>query len=100
VDSDGTLVPTNNRSAVLLPYNREVKIYRGVQYQDGTEELVPLGVFQLTTVEVSDSPQGVKIAVQGSDRSLRVAKAKFTNHSFYIDDATPKETAIAQILKD
>ena len=100
VDSDGTLVPTNNRSAVLLPYNREVKIYRGIQYADGTEELVPLGVFQLTSVEVSDSPAGVKIAVQGSDRSLRVARAKFTSHNFFISDATPKETAIAQILKD
>jgi hypothetical protein len=100
VDTDGTLVPTNNISSVLLPYNREVKIYRGIQYQDGTEELVPLGVFQLTTVEISDSPQGVKISVQGSDRSLRVSKAKWVNHNFYIDDATAKETAIAEILKD
>ena len=31
---DGTLVPTNNRSAILLPYNREMKIYRGVRYGD------------------------------------------------------------------
>ena len=100
VDTDGTLVPTNNISSVLLPYNREVMIYRGIQYQDGTEELVPLGVFQLTTVEISDSPQGVKISVQGSDRSLRVSKAKWVNHNFYIDDATAKETAIAEILKD
>ena len=100
VDTDNTLVPTNNRSSVFLPYNREVKIYRGVQYQDGTEELVPLGVFQITTVEITDTAMGVKINIRGSDRSLRVAKAKFTNHDFYIDDATPKETAIAQILKD
>jgi len=100
VDTDGTLVPLNNRSSVLLPYNREVKIYRGIQYANGTEELVPLGVFQLTTVEISDTPQGIKISVQGSDRSLRVSKAKWTNHNFYIDDATPKETAIAEILKD
>jgi hypothetical protein len=51
----------NNRSSVFLPYNREVKIYRGVQYQDGTEELVPLGVFQITTVEITDTSMGVKI---------------------------------------
>jgi hypothetical protein len=99
-DTDGTLVPTNKISSVLLPFNREVKIYRGVQYQDGTEELVPLGVFQLTTVEVADTAQGVRITVQGSDRSLRVAKAKFVNHDFYIDENTAKETAITQILKD
>lgn len=100
VDTDNTLVPTNNISSVFLPFNREVKIYRGIQYQDGTEELVPLGVFELTSVGISDSPQGVKITVEGSDRSLRIARAKFTNHAFYIDDATPKETAITQILKN
>lgn len=100
VDTDGTLIPTNKISSVLLPFNREIKIYRGVQYQDGTEELVPLGVFQITTVEVTDTAQGVRITVQGSDRSLKVSKAKWVNHNFYIEDATPKETAIAQILKD
>jgi hypothetical protein len=100
VDTNGTLVPTNNKSSVLLPFNREVKIYRGVQYLDGTEELVPLGVFQITTVEISDSGAGVKVSIQGSDRSLRISKAKWTNHNFYIENATPKETAIAQILKD
>ena len=44
VDTNNTLVPTNNRTSVLLPYNREMKIYRGVVYADGTEELVPLRV--------------------------------------------------------
>jgi hypothetical protein len=100
VDANGTLVPTNNKSSVLLPFNREVKIYRGVQYLDGTEELVPLGVFQITTVEVTDTASGVRITVQGSDRSLKVSKAKWTNHNFYIENNTAKETAIAQILKD
>lgn len=100
IDRDGTLVPTNNRSAVLLPYNREIKIYRGVQFADGTEELVPLGVFILTTVEITDTPEGVRITVQGSDRSLRVIRAKWTNHDFYIEDGTSKEDAIKNILVD
>lgn len=100
IDRDGTLVPTNNRSAVLLPYNREIKIFRGVRFADGTEELVPLGVFILTTVEIADSPEGVRITVQGSDRSLRVIRAKWTNHNFYIKDGTSKEEAIKSILVD
>ena len=99
VDKDGTLVPQNNISAILLPYNREVKIYRGVVFADGTEELVPLGVFVITSVDISESAQGVKIAIKGSDRSLLLARAKFTNHEFYIEDGTAKETAIEQILK-
>ncbi|MFZ4770640.1 MAG: DUF5047 domain-containing protein, partial [Ferruginibacter sp.] len=83
IDTDGTLVPLNNRSSVLLPYNRELRVYRGIQFPDGTEELVPLGVFILTTVDITDTAQGVKISVQGSDRSLRIMKAKFTDNSFY-----------------
>lgn len=99
VDKDGTLVPTNNRSSVLLPYNREVKIYRGVVYGDGTEEMIPLGVFIITGVEIADTAQGVRITVTGSDRSLRLIRAKFTNHEFYIDEGTPKETAIENMLR-
>lgn len=99
VDKDGTLVPTNNISSILLPYNREVKIYRGIVFTDGTEELVPLGVFVITSVDVQETAQGVKINIKGSDRSLILARAKFTNHEFYIDEGTAKETAIENILK-
>ena len=100
IDSDATLIPNNNLSAILLPYNREVRIYRGVVFADGTEELVPLGVFIITRVDVTDTPQGIKITVAGSDRSLRVARAKFTSHDFYISDGVAKETAIKNILVD
>jgi hypothetical protein len=100
VDTDNTLIPTNNTSSILLPYNRELKVYRGVVFADGTEELVPLGVFVLTSVEIVDAPNGVRITVSGSDRSLRVQKAKFTNHEFSIEDGTAKETAIKNMLID
>jgi hypothetical protein len=100
VDAFGDLVPKNNRSAIFLPYNRELRVYRGVKFADGSEELVPLGVFILTDVNITDTAQGVKIEVQGSDRSLKVQKAKFTDHNFYISDGTAKETAIDQILKN
>jgi len=99
VDTDGTLVPTNNISSVLLPYNREVKIYRGISFPNGTEELVPLGVFIITSVDITESAQGVRVTIKGSDRSLILARAKFTNHEFYIADGTAKETAIENILK-
>jgi hypothetical protein len=99
VDNDGTWVPRNSRSSTLLVFNREARIYRGVVFADGTEELVPLGVFSLTDVDITDTAEGVKITVTGSDRSLRVAEAKFTDHSFYIPDATAKETAIFNIIQ-
>jgi hypothetical protein len=100
VDALGTLVPKNNRSAILLPYNREMRVYRGVKFADGTEEYVPLGVFILTAVNISDTPGGVKVSVEGSDRSLRIIRAKWKNHEFWIDENVSKEDAIKQILKD
>src|SRR5512146_2193069 len=44
VDPTGTLTPTTADS-ILTPYGTEVRPYRGVQYDDGTTEVVPLGVF-------------------------------------------------------
>lgn len=100
VDELGTLVPTNNRSAILLPYNREMRVYRGVKFADGTEEYVPLGVFILTSVNIMDASNGVRVTVEGSDRSLRIIRAKWKNHDFYIDENVAKEDAVKQILKD
>lgn len=99
VDIDGTLVPTNGFST-LSPFNRELRVHRGIRYEDGTEEMVPLGVFIITKVSVNDGQDGVKITLEGSDRSWRIAKRKWYTNDFWIDEGTSKEDAIAQILLD
>jgi hypothetical protein len=99
VDDDGTLTPETAQS-LLVPFNRELRIYRGAQLGDGTQEMVPLGVFLITEVSISDAKDGIKIAVEGSDRSLRIARARWADNKFYIAADTAKETAIANILKD
>jgi hypothetical protein len=75
-------------------------LYRGVQFADGTTESVPLGVFIVTAVAVADGPDGVKLAITGADRSLKVARAKWKDDSYYIAAGTAKETAIQGILLD
>lgn len=99
VDIDGTLVPETGFS-ILSPFNRELKVYRGIQYEDDTEELVPLGVFIITKVSIDDGQDGVKITLEGSDRSFRIAKRKWYTNDFWIDENTAKEDAIEQILLD
>ena len=99
VDEDGTLTPANY-DAVLAPFNRELRIFRGVRLADGTDEMVPLGVFIITSVNVEDRIDGIKISVEGSDRSLRIARAKWSDNRFWIDSGTAKETAIRNILID
>lgn len=80
VDYDGTLTPTTT-SGLLAPYVAQLRLYRGVQLADGTQELVPLGVFQVVSTDVQASNDGVSIDVQGEDLSRvimdkRWAKAK------------------------
>ncbi len=84
VDADGTLVPTNNRSSVLLPYNREVKIYRGIQYQDGTEELAAEQKLarQIVDIRIKNAEQLAKISEQirkDAAKPIESTKTKLTD---------------------
>jgi hypothetical protein len=73
--ADTTLIP---RTPVdeLAAYGARLRISRGVDYADGTSELVPLGVFRLDSVDgdVSAGP----VSLQGKDLSAIVSDDKFT----------------------
>lgn len=99
VDIDGTLTPANYE-ATLAPFNRELRVYRGVRLGSGVDEMVPLGIFIITSVSVVDESDGIRITVEGSDRSLRIARSKWSSNDFWIDSGTAKETAIQNILID
>ena len=71
------LVPDNDFD-LLTPFGNELRLYRGVQYADGTQEYVPLGVFVITEVDISDANDGVSIKLSGEDKSIRVSRAKWT----------------------
>ena len=99
VDADGSLVPgPGGTTGVLSPFGTEVKVFRGVRYTDGTEETVPLGVFVITGVDVSEDSGGRVIKVAGSDRSIRIQRARFTD-PYQIASGTAVETAIADLLR-
>lgn len=60
----------------LATYGARLRISRGVDYGDGTQELVPLGVFRLDSVsgDVSQGP----VTLSGKDLAVIVADDKFT----------------------
>ncbi|MET7924716.1 DUF5047 domain-containing protein [Streptomyces sp. NPDC005349] len=60
----------------LAVYGARLRITRGVEYGDGSSELVPLGVFRLDSVDgdVSDGP----VTLQGKAIEAIVADDKFT----------------------
>lgn len=97
---DGTLVPSpGGTSGILTPYGAELRVFRGVEFDDGTEELAPLGVFLVTEVDLADGSGGREISVSASDRSLRIARSKFTD-AYSIAEGTAVETAIGDLLRD
>jgi hypothetical protein len=81
----------------LSPYGNELRLFRGVQFRDGTTEYVPLGVFVMTTVDISDTNEGVSISIQGEDRSIIVSRAKWLEP--YQMVSASLESAITTMLK-
>lgn len=97
---DGTLVPSpGGTSGILTPYGAELRVFRGVEFADGSQELAPLGVFIVTDVDLTDGASGRELSVSGSDRSLRIARSRFTD-AYTIAEGTPVETAIGDLLRD
>lgn len=65
----------------LAPFGAEMKVYYGIRYNDGTTEVVPIGVFSLetTTLEESFSQQYAgSPMVTLNDRSIVLQRDKFT----------------------
>lgn len=73
--ADPSFVPLYANSP-LAPYGAELKVWSGVRYMDGSEELIPLGVFRIEDVDW-DEATGAFPEVKGYDRSKRVIDAKF-----------------------
>ncbi|MFE7906500.1 DUF5047 domain-containing protein [Streptomyces albogriseolus] len=76
----------------LATYGARLLVQRGVDYGDGTEELVPLGLFRLDSVDgdVSDGP----VTLQGKDMSAVVADDKFVTPYTAMGTAVGAVTAL------
>ena len=73
--ADIALIPRTPTDQLAV-YGARLRIARGVEYGDGTQELVPLGVFRLDSVDgdVTDGP----VNLQGKAIETIVADDKFT----------------------
>ncbi len=98
VDPTGVLVPLS-AAALFQVYGNEVRLNRGVLYSDGTSELVPLGVFGINTVEISEDQGGVVIALDCVDRSARITRARWTD-PYSIAAGTNLATAVDAIISN
>ncbi|WPO70193.1 DUF5047 domain-containing protein [Streptomyces sp. KN37] len=73
--ADPTLIPRIPADQ-LATYGARLRVARGVEYGDGTSELVPIGVFRLDSVDgdITDGP----VTLQGKGLECTVADDKFT----------------------
>jgi hypothetical protein len=70
---DGGWIPTAAGDP-LAPYGNEIKVYRGVHFGEGDEELVSLGVFRIDEIEAADTGE---LRLTGSDRAAAVIDNPF-----------------------
>lgn len=75
VDRDGTLAQIFPKGRQAVPAV-ELVLQRGIEYDDGTRELLPLGVFGVSGVSVK---RGAEYSLGGYDRARRVARARPTS---------------------
>ena len=62
---------------LLAPAGGEIIVKRGIEYADGTTELVPLGVFRIDETDGDDSGDDLPLQISALDRSARIIEAVF-----------------------
>lgn len=95
--TNNNLVPDTDFDA-LSPFGNELRVYRGIQYSDGTEEYVPLGVFVITEIDINDTNEGVDINVRGEDRSILITRNKWLEPYQMVDGTL--EDSLTALLTD
>jgi hypothetical protein len=93
VDNEGIWLPFQVNDP-LTPAGNEIRLYRGIDFQDGTSpELIPIGTFRFVQVDVP----APKVMLNGFDRSYAV-KGNPVSETFTIPKGTNVVAAIESIL--
>jgi hypothetical protein len=98
IDPRGVLVPKDPEDVFSSVAGHEVRLWRGLQLPTGIE-LVPLGVFGITTSDVTDSAGGLVIKVSADDRARRIARNRFVR-PYYVQEGQNYVGAIEALISD
>lgn len=99
VVDDPRVLPLRAADILSVVSGNELRPYRGIVYADGTEELMPLGVFGIADAPLEDDPRSFEVTVTGFDRSRRVARNRWDG-VFQIPLGTNVITAGQMLLRD
>ncbi len=78
-DRTSTNLVPNDGFDYIAPFGNQLRLYRGIQFTDGAEEYIPLGVFVINEVSVQDTNEGVSITIRGEDKSIICSRNKWTS---------------------
>lgn len=81
----------------LFYVDREVRLYRGVVYRDGTSELLPIGTFLIDHADVLVERNMSTVVLSGTDRWKKIGKSLAT-HAQSWAIGTSINTVFAAIL--
>lgn len=107
IESEGhnidNLIPRIKTDLLHPASGHELRVERGIDYQDGTVEWVPLGVFRLTKPVVSEKTKSsgdvsIEIKVNGMDRSAWISRISWET-PYIIKAGTDLRTAVITAIE-
>ena len=92
------LIPILGDDLLHPTSGNELRLFRGIDYQDNTSDLVPLGVFRISQPKIKDDGQSVNISISGNDRSFWFNRLKWQS-PWTVGDGDNLTTTIAAIAQ-
>lgn len=96
--ADPSMVPTEDDD-LLQPTQNEIRVYRGLKFWDGREELHALGVFGIHETAIDEVNGVPQIVVSGYDRSAAVRDNRWVA-PYNVTAGTDAAVAIRSLITD
>lgn len=88
-----------SRGDLLWPVGNELILKSGIEFPDGSRELLPQGIFRISHPTTTENEAGLLINVDCYDRSREISRARFTE-PWVIDLGTNVGDAIKDLIFD
>lgn len=95
VDAEHTLTPSEATDLFGAWGRYEFQVKRGIQFPDGSRELVPLGMFRIEELD----GQWPRLGIRGYDRMFQISKNEFTV-PYVISSSTNLIDAMVDMAED
>jgi len=96
-DPTGAMTPSDFEDILHPLANNRLRLFRGIKFDDGTEEIVSIGVFDIFDTNVFDAKENPYVEVKGYDLSKSVQRARLLNN-YHVPAGERYDLAIRDLL--